>query len=279
MRRNLWPWILRVRQCSGAQTLVASMLLLLHIYSVGSGAIQTEELKIQQMLCLVQYDDRAKLPDHNRLLCEESPNCTYHVPPNDPSMPPYWLKVKSCVDLLKDDRCDVIMWVDSDAYLQTSDMAAFFRLFNPSDSSRGRRASFALSRDQPPWVEADAVNTGVFLFKNDLEGRVIVRSWLNRYEPSKWETVDGEWRCRYWCGMLCDFPSLPKWKTCTWAGVQYEQGAMRDIHKSGLFNIRLLPWPILNYPFCDDISNETLVKHYASYHHCTTFSERRFEIA
>jgi hypothetical protein len=159
-------------------------------------------------------------------------------------VPPYWGKVFEIHRLLnQDSSVQLIVWLDSDAYL------------NPGTDplilvEKWPEHSMLIGADPPPFTAP--CNAGAFAVKNNIEGRKIFATWKELYDPSQWRMTqkdNGEFG----------------WETDGgWAGETYEQGAfIAHILSNPEFanNIKLLPSHVFNEVMCLNPNPETVSFH------------------
>ena len=113
---------------------------------------------------------------------------------------------------------DLVMWLDSDAYL-TPDAAK-----NVRELARDGSKIMWLSPDAPRFDSPFCA--GSFVIRNDERGRRLVDDWAALYDPDRWEkdAETGAWRAKG-----------------EWAGPDYEQGAF-TLHLLSRPEIASLPW-------------------------------------
>lgn len=140
---------------------------------------------------------------------------------NGPSnIPYYWWKVFKLHDLLATDKYDIIVWMDSDAYVhQTSKHPRDFFDAKP----------MIICGDPPNW--GSPFMAAVFMIKNTPLTKEIVSKWKNLYDPTKWMISNKRW---------ID-------KTNEWAGSAYEQGAfVKNILPEYADHIKIVKWYVFH---------------------------------
>jgi hypothetical protein len=153
---------------------------------------------------ILQYDNRPLTEDFKGLQKLNKEYCAmhgykYYFFNTRCSIPPWWCKVVLANYLLRDKSIDGILWLDMDAVVNTILPISVFL-------KSGK--SFYFSSDPPGWHAI--FNAGVWMVKNTMDGRAIMRAWLKCYNPTNW-TFDGK-----------------TWTTPgKFAGETYEQGAFR----------------------------------------------------
>jgi hypothetical protein len=153
--------------------------------------------------------------------------------------PPYWWKIAGLKRLMTErPDLDLVMWLDSDAYV------------TPSALRRIRR--LAEDRDRVMWVSPDPPRwgapfcAGAFVIRNSPRGRWIVDTWLSCYDPARWRKEGGGWHARG-----------------AWAGTDYEQGAFTDrlLPHWRRLGISVQPWRVFGDVECQPSSEESIVVH------------------
>ncbi len=167
-------------------------------------------------LCLVQYDDR--FPDGmdsmlkkgirlNQKRCsEQSPICRHFFKTQTKvDLPPYWAKVRAVYEVMEEHpECERVMWLDSDAIINSVHKAASVALDNKA---------FLVSNDIYPWNKKENnFNAGVWMVKNDTNGKMLMERWMSSYPEYKWKKSNGAWKC----------------DGCAWADTSYEQGSFKQ---------------------------------------------------
>lgn len=161
-------------------------------------------------------------------------------------LPPYWWKIAGLKRLMAErPHLDLVMWLDSDAYVTRSAL-------------RGIRRLAAEDPEQVMWVSPDAPRwpapfcAGAFVIRNTPRGRWIVDTWLSFYDPARWRRdaaeAGGRWRARG-----------------SWGGADYEQGAFAVNllpHKRRL-GIAVCPWRVFGAVDCQPSSEDSIVVHLA----------------
>jgi len=189
----------------------------------------------------VQYDNRTdenlgdqmKLVRQNQTICENVPQCTHQFYRHEAiQYPVYWQKVAIVTNLLFSNVYDYVLFFDTDAVIhrhpgQIIDAFA--------------EKSFLLSGDAPP--NPDNFCAGVWGVKNDEHGREMMRMWMDRYNmDNRWVRTNNSWKCT----------------DCSWAGLQYEQGAFKHVMEKKEDYIQRVHWSVLQFnraePCCQTLS-------------------------
>lgn len=152
---------------------------------------------------------------------------------------PYWAKVQEVRQALSD--YDVVVWVDSDAVVYSTDV----RVEDLLDRC-GVTDGMLACEDPPEWPSE--FMAGVFAVTNTPKGRAIVQDWWARYDPSRWKLVGNKWVC----------PDV-------WAGESYEQGAfVKHVLPTHIGAIKLMPSYVLHAQNTTKIvPNKTFSVHFA----------------
>jgi hypothetical protein len=159
------------------------------------------------------------------------------------SAPPYWWKVFGLKRLMAErPDLDLVMWLDSDAYM--------------SPSAAQRIHLLAEDREKVMWLSPDCPRfpspfcAGAFVVRNDERGRWLVDTWLSHFDPSRWtkDETNGSWRC-----------------LGPWAGPDYEQGAFSThlLPLADRIGISVQSWQTFSEVDCDSPSKECAVIHLA----------------
>ena len=162
----------------------------------------------QKRFCVLQFDNRQKVPYNLRRLMKRNKehckkyNIDYVFVNDQNDMSPYWKKVDLVKKLLHEDKFDYILWLDSDALINTQYNVFKFLLREIKDKH------MLLSGDMPPWD--DAFNAGVWCVKNSSISKKMFKDWMSFYKKEKWVKTKGVWKCI-------------KYK-CNHSGINYEQG-------------------------------------------------------
>lgn len=164
---------------------------------------------------VVQYDNR-QIPDHYKKLIEINREyCKVHkyeyIFKNEEfDLPPWWIKVKVCLDVLLTNKYNGVIWMDTDASIfdcsQTVD-----------DFTKDPTKHFFISRDPIEWT--GIVNAGVWIVKNTPIGQNIMKDWFNLYNKEKWVKTGTSWSIN---NNLSDIDKR-------WAGINYEQGSFTEV--------------------------------------------------
>jgi len=216
-------------------------------------------------ICIVQFDNRKKLDESletlmeiNRTYCSKYDSCDYIRFYDDLQISPYWAKVKHVQNVMKDNKYDYIMWVDTDAAIDMD-----IDIIDYIDKNIENK-SFLGSTD-PPMLNIHNVkipmykiinrysdfNAGVWVVKNNEIGKKMIDEWIDLYDPSLWENKDKKWKCTNY-GLPCIWASCPG----------YEQGCfIKYIIPKYEEHIKMINWDIINNPYFDDKENK--VHHFA----------------
>jgi hypothetical protein len=137
----------------------------------------------------------------NQIYCENH-NIEYvKLKHGNKDIPYYWWKVFSFYEIMmKRPDIDIIVWMDSDAYVVNlkKHVQEFF-INEPN-------ISMFICSDPPGW--GSPFMAGVYMVKNNDIGKSIMFAWANTYDKTKWSFINGRWI-----------------STGEWAGETYEQGA------------------------------------------------------
>ena len=202
-----------------------------------------------QNICVVQFDDRSPLPYAlkklmlmNRDHCKRN-NIHYHLFHGNSNFPPYWNKVKLILKLLTEESYDIVIWLDSDALINTRTDVGTFVATHMSDKH------MLISNDMSPWSHG-AFNAGVWAVKNSAEGRLIMTEWFSLYDPMKWKKHKNVWHTV---------------SEDEYAGESYEQGSFvtNILPKYNNF-IHKVNYKLINNPFYS--SNSNVIHHFAGVH-------------
>lgn len=201
---------------------------------------------------IVQYDNRP-LPDmYQKLIQVNKDYCKLYgykhfLKTHEIDLPPWWIKVKLCKDILETNKYCGVMWMDTDA-----------AIYDPSISLDNftKGADFFISKDPPIWDKP--VNAGIWIVKNTSMGKHIMRDWLSHYHEEKWiknnkiipsSEIDAKkWKNPYAFSWYID-TTLSKYER-KWAGINFEQGALYErTIKNPVFtpHVNILPNIILCY--------------------------------
>lgn len=122
----------------------------------------------------------------------------------DSPLPVYWKKLHWMNQILQEEECDYVLWMDSDAMVCNP--------WIPIEAmiSLKPEASIFIGRDWPFWP-LNSLCAGVFLVKNDAPGKQFVEECLNKAVNNPACLVE-------------DKPALKG----VWAGECYEQGVMNQ---------------------------------------------------
>jgi hypothetical protein len=164
-------------------------------------------------------------------------------------LPPYWAKVKIAQELLRERipgtntrRYKGILWVDTDAVIV--DNKKLLEDFLKPEKS------FVASPDPKTFAQIGIgpFNAGIWLVRNDRNGREIIQEWMDRYNSNKWFLEKGKWVTQG-----------------VWAGENYEQGAFsKHILKKYAKWIDMLPWYVFQAR-SEERSRLTFTIHFAAH--------------
>jgi hypothetical protein len=145
------------------------------------------------------------------------------------TMPAYWAKVQVVLDIMNLGKHDLVIWMDSDAFVYKNKVDV--RNFFSSDSKH----SMVIAGDPPQWGNP-VFMAAVWAVKNDSIGRKIMNEWMTHYKSEYWEKLtNGKWRS----------------KRGAWAGINYEQGSFAQaILPKYTKAIKSLNWYILHETNC-----------------------------
>lgn len=223
-------------------------------HSTNSTILKYDKTRVKPWV-LVQYDNRP-IPDHYKKLIEinkeycKKYGYEYIFKSDTYDLPPWWIKVKICKDLLETDKYSGVMWLDTDAVIY--DCSKSLDTFT-SDKT----IDFFIAKDPPTW--GAPINAGVWIVKNTNVGKNIMKDWFSYYDKTKWienkniqpssETVDyKKWSNPLSLHWYID-PKLSEYER-RWAGINFEQGALYEkTMQNPVFknNMKLLPNIVLSY--------------------------------
>jgi len=215
-----------------------------------------------EKICIIQYDDRKKLPENlqklinfNKEYCKDKPYIDF-IYMNYHDISPYWMKVKLVKNKLNElyqskEKYKYVMWLDTDAtVINVKDNLIDFIEKYIKDKD------VLISSDMPPWL--GPFNAGVFVFRNTRISREIIQEWLNLYDNKKWVyETNNKWKC----------------DGCDWSDVNYEQGSfIKYIIPKYRNNIRIVSWIVLNNP------NYARYKYNVIYHFASKYKQYISEV-
>jgi hypothetical protein len=149
------------------------------------------------------------------------------------NLPPYWYKVFVFLDLMNQNKHDIICWMDSDAYVH--DVKYDLRNFFNTGSHT------MITAPDPPGMGSDFM-AAVYMCRNDPQGRQIFQEWTKYFDPRKWVKINGSWK---YIGHG------------NWAGIDYEQGSFaKYILPKYKHLIRSVPWYVFHEINCTDPHSE-----------------------
>ena len=201
-------------------------------------------------ILVLQIEDRTdnllnKLLNENKKICQA--NGIEYVFMNNTSstISAYWRKVFEINNIMKKkeyDNIDYIMWLDSDAFLFEFTKEKLNNLLE-----KNKDYSMLITPDMPEYYSKFCA--GVFMIKNNKEGKKIIDKWISLYNPNDWK-YDTEKK---------------KWITDKeWAGVAYEQGSFTEyILTDEKFkkDILILPYYVFNNNSCSDYKPDKISTH------------------
>jgi GR25 family glycosyltransferase involved in LPS biosynthesis len=160
---------------------------------------------------VVQYDNRPVPEQYKPLIEINKEYCKKHgyeyiFKTDEYDLPPYWVKVKLCLDLLNSDKYKGILWLDTDA-----------SVYNCKKSLDDFTSDFTISKD--PWGNNEALNAGVWIVKNTSSAKTLMADWFNQYKKEKWVKTNGSW----------SIDTQLHESEREWAGINYEQGSFSKI--------------------------------------------------
>jgi GR25 family glycosyltransferase involved in LPS biosynthesis len=226
---------------------------------------------------LVQYDNRP-IPDYYKELIEINKEyCKKYgyehiIITEKYELPPWWIKVKICKELLESDKYSGVMWLDTDAVIY--DCSKSLDIFT-SDKT----IDFFIAKDPPVW--GAPVNAGVWIVKNTQVGKNIMRDWFNKYDKTKWiknttiqksyETVDyKKWSNPLSLTWYID-ARLSEYER-RWAGINFEQGALYEkTMQNPMFknHVKVLPNVVLSHWIPDKLKGTFTLQFFSSLSHIT----------
>ena len=200
-------------------------------------------INVNQKYLVIQYDDR-DLTNHsyNKLIKINKEYCKLHnldyiyIKNNYNNYPPYWVKVKILYDFINNDKYkhyDGFIWIDTDAVFSNKHK----NILSLIDDKH----SFYISPDTLTYAISAVLNisdiyddvnlyhiliygminninniipiyrplcVGVFLVKNNQDGKNIINTWWSKYNSKRWVYNNNSWHT-----------------DGIWAGIDYEQGS------------------------------------------------------
>jgi hypothetical protein len=189
----------------------------------------TKKLRV----AMLQIEDRMKpyfefCTNINREYCKKHEIDHIFMREGPENIPPYWWKVFVFYDLMKQGKHDIIVWMDSDAFVYSTkvDVRAFFKHYEQT---------MITCPDPYPWPSN--FMAAVYMVRNDSRGQEIFQEWMNLYKPDKWRKLqNGKWR---YIG------------NGQWAGIDYEQGSFAKIIMPKYDKwIKSLPWYVFHETNC-----------------------------
>jgi hypothetical protein len=223
---------------------------------------KTSEVNKNVKILLVTYDDRhEEYQDYSKAINERY--CKkFNIDIKDYSdskkydkLPPWWRKVFIVQDAINDNpQYDYVLWMDKDAAFSVQ--TDIRKLIDDS--------FFIISRDPwlfilRPWAQEYYINAGVFMVKNDENGKNLLDEWITGYKESEWCHKSQN---------KCDlhFYAGSGWRTTSkWAGDTYEQGYLRKVlTKRQGKGIKIYPSHVLTN-FSNDSKDYVLVTHLLGY--------------
>lgn len=189
-------------------------------------SFDTEREGYNENWILLQYDSRP-LSDMDKEGCRRNEAyCNKHgytyrlIQSDDKELPPYWKKVKLVQDILQNESCKGVFWVDTDAAVMNHSIT--LDELCPTDRD------MVFSPDSPIWALVSPFNAGVWLIRNTPEGKSIMKQWMDKYDPTQWTKNGDSWT------------SLG-----IWAGSTYEQGAFSELLPRIQHMVHIVDWRVL----------------------------------
>lgn len=185
---------------------------------------------------ILQYDDRGieemykKVVEVNKKYCKLH-GYTYIYRKDHFDLPPYWIKVKLSLDLLKTNKYKGILWMDTDAGIYDCKMTL-------EEFTKDTGKHFFISKDA--WFDSKyKINAGVWMVKNTAIGRNIMKAWFNKYNRDLWIKKDNKWTVDM---------RLPKIRRAWAISESFEQGCFNQfIIPAYDDNIKIFPASILSH--------------------------------
>jgi len=170
--------------------------------------------KLAGKLAVVSYDNRSTkeielLKKVNQKYCAKHGYdfLFYHQYQDEMTYPPYWLKVKIVQDVLKSNRYQYVMWMDSDACFHNDNQRI-------ESLIPDTQTFFVKSSESGP----HHFNAGIWLVQNSMMGHDFLKDWLAKYNADNWDFQNGTWTCK-----INKYLNLES--ECAWSEDQYEQGS------------------------------------------------------
>ena len=141
-------------------------------------------------------------------------------------IPPYWLRVKDLVELLKSNY-DIICYMDVDAAFNDHDIE-LTQLLKYIEDTADKTYDIFIGSDV---AEEKILNSGVFIVKNNKWTRQFIKTWLNNCIDDNgnlqgvcesWIYNNNKWNCN----------------NCVWAGYSYEQGNLENMYNKNILNAK-----------------------------------------
>jgi hypothetical protein len=157
---------------------------------------------------------------------------------NKLDLPIYWWKLQSMLDIFKNNNCDYVLWLDSDAFFVDNDVSLESLIELSADSSIFIGIDWSILN-----ILYKTYCAGVFLIKNDKVGKSFLEDCINVYINNHNCKVNNKYTLN-----------------SIWAGECYEQGVMNELLKTKYKNnIFIIPYSfVLNN---SKLSKNTVISH------------------
>jgi galactosyl transferase GMA12/MNN10 family len=146
----------------------------------------------------------------NQLYCQQHGYQFVTASSGYEDIPPFWVKTWYVYDqMLQHPETEFIVWMDSDAVVANHHYL-LEQVINLSDPTKLLWISYDPSITVH-WLiyKRKTVNTGVFVIRNNEQGRELMQDWKNMFRKEEWRVKDGQWSCNGY-----------------YSGRKYEQGAL-----------------------------------------------------
>jgi hypothetical protein len=196
-------------------------------------------------VCLVQYDNRSgkelneKFPmgdlvAYTRHGCHKDKTCKYIDNVGSRAyddLPPWWAKVSAVRDAMRDESCEYVMWLDTDATTEWK--------WSHAEIAKAvvKEKTIGIARD--PKAFGEDINAGVFVVRNNDSGQQFMDKWRQQFQSECWEKTparDGNgtspWNVNS-KNTNCD---------TSWAGRSYEQGTLNSMYQSDSDPFNIMPY-------------------------------------
>jgi hypothetical protein len=182
----------------------------------------------------------------NRDMCQKHGAEYMFLDSSTVNAPPYWWKVFE-IDRIMQNRNDIdlIMWLDSDAFLSQ------WKRNNPIQlAMQYPKANVFVSPDAPPKYSATFC-AGSFLIRNNETGRRLVDKWKDLYNKERWTNKNGHWKTEG-----------------SFGGLDYEQGSFIEhfLSQAKEWGIIILPYYIFNETNCKSPHHDSISTHLAGHY-------------